>query len=502
MPDTLVAVETNNATTPRLFDRSAVWITAIFVVSRIAYWLAGVRFDTHPLYQYFQIVDPVLLKTRLLESLLHLHTQAPGFNMLIGLVLKLFPNHFGPAMHTVYMAFGLGIALLVHALMRALGVNAKVALIVAIWLTVSPGVVLHENFLLYEYPILFLLVLDAWFLYKSFRERSSSAIWGFLLTFAALGWMRGNFHPVLLAGFGLVLYWLLKDRRRTVALAGTAAMALLLVVYVKNLVLFGKFTATTWTGMNIYTIATHQLTPEEKQQLHAEGVLDDAGLILPFDLKPFIEGGFVTLPPRTGIPVLDQQYDSTGRVNFNHQAFFQVHEINMRTGRAVLKRMPKAWVRSTVKAWFAYFLPAGDFTFFERTRPHIAKWDRLWNLVFFGQWKEASNRKDLRKMEAQGSSLGLVLYTGTYLLVGMPLLWLFTLYWLYKSWRQKMDLAPWMLAAFALFHILFSAAIFNTLSSFETNRYRVPVDGFYTVLLGLALQSMWMWWQKRRVVSP
>jgi hypothetical protein len=56
-------------------------LSAVFVVSRIAYYLLGVRFDARPILTFFQFIDPELLKHRLLESLYYLHIQPPGFNL-------------------------------------------------------------------------------------------------------------------------------------------------------------------------------------------------------------------------------------------------------------------------------------------------------------------------------------------------------------------------------------------------------------------------------------
>jgi hypothetical protein len=43
--------------------------------------------------------------------------------------------------------------------------------------------------------------------------------------------------------------------------------------------------------------------------------------------------------------------------------------------------------------------------------------------------------------------------------------------------------------AFMLFTILFTTAVSNLLSSFENNRYRFPLDGFYLLLAGMALTT-------------
>src|SRR4051812_43825834 len=51
-----------------------------FVGARVFYFTwCGLRFDASPLDFYYQFVDPALLRTRLWESVTHLHSQPPGF---------------------------------------------------------------------------------------------------------------------------------------------------------------------------------------------------------------------------------------------------------------------------------------------------------------------------------------------------------------------------------------------------------------------------------------
>lgn len=68
-----------------------VFLLAIFLVSRLLYYWAGIRFDARPLTSFFQILDLELLRHRLLETIFYLHVQPPAFNLLIGVLLKIFP---------------------------------------------------------------------------------------------------------------------------------------------------------------------------------------------------------------------------------------------------------------------------------------------------------------------------------------------------------------------------------------------------------------------------
>jgi hypothetical protein len=85
--------------------------------------MLGVRFDARPILNFFQFIDPELLKHRLLESMYYLHVQPPGFNLYTGIVLKLFPDAYPTVFHAIHLALGIGICWLTYYLMTACGVR-------------------------------------------------------------------------------------------------------------------------------------------------------------------------------------------------------------------------------------------------------------------------------------------------------------------------------------------------------------------------------------------
>src|SRR5271156_6580274 len=84
-------------------------LAMVFAVSRLGYYLLGVRFDARPVLHYYQFVDPELLKHRLFESLFYLHIQPPGWNLYVGGVLKFFPESYAMIFNLSYLLLGLGI---------------------------------------------------------------------------------------------------------------------------------------------------------------------------------------------------------------------------------------------------------------------------------------------------------------------------------------------------------------------------------------------------------
>jgi hypothetical protein len=272
-----------------------------------------------------------------------------------------------------------------------------------------------------------------------------------------------------------------------VLLCGVLPLLAIVALYGKNWILFGSFSGSTWMGMNMDVITSHQLTVTEAREFVSRGVISPASLL---DLGSPIAlyAPYIKTPARTGVPILDDCITSTGATNFNCTAFFQVQRIYTRDGLALLRNYPVVYLRSVEAAWFSYFLPPGDFPFFDLNRPKIHAIDRFWNFVFFGQFKEANDRKELRRLAAQGARVSLVFYSGAFLMIGLPAIWLWSACYLFAGVRKKtLDPSSAILIGFLLLNIAYVTAIANFLSSFENNRYRFPLDAFYVILLGVAL---------------
>lgn len=466
------------------------WLLLVFAVSRALYFAAGVRFDSRPLGSFFQFLDPELLRTRLLESLFYMHTQPPGFNAFVGVVVKLFPTGYTTAFHIVFLACGVSLLFTIYRLLRIFDVRPALAAVLVGLFMVSPGVVLFENFLIYEYPLMALLCATALLFHSLLARPAPRTALLFFTCILALVYIRALFHLGYFVLMIALSVYLLKGRRRMILTAAAVPFLLALGLYVKNWAVFGTFSSSTWMGFNADTITLHQLTEEEHNRLVASGLLSRVGLI-PSTAPLSAYSDYVRMPAPWGIPVLDQLNDSTGRVNYNHLGYLALHPYYLRDAKAIVLHYPRVYLRSVVKAWFAYFLPTSDFPNFDLNRPRIRRFDRIFNIVFFGQWKDASDRKNLRRLEGQGSLAQLPLYTGTYLLIGLPLLFLWGLYRLWQAirtggWRRPAT----PLLAFLLFHIAFLTAAVNLLSSFENNRYRLPLDPFFLALLGMAIERI------------
>jgi hypothetical protein len=465
-------------------------VLAAFVVSRILYYLAGIRFDASPVPLYWQFIDPVLMRTRLMESLFYLHMQPPGFNLAIGLVVKLFPSSYSAVLQGIYLIMGLLIAFLLLHLMRLFQVPEWIAATLTILFIVNPGCVFYENMAIYEYPILFLLLLAALALFRFSRTPTARHSLEFFGCVFALVLVRNQFHLIYVLFLAAALLAVFPRARRAVLAGALPVIVLILGLYLKNWIVFHAFAASTWAGMNTGVVTTFQLTPEEADGFVRSGLVTPLAKIPPFsDLSLY--AGLVDPAPPTGIPVLDQPETSTGHANFNNLTYLKIHDLYLANSKAVLLHYPVAYVRSVLIAWFAYFLPASDMHSFDDERVKIHSFERFFNTVFFGQFRVVDERKDLRAIKAAGGALMLPLYTGVFLMIGLPILTLWALAQLaLPRFRSRWKTEELVLLGFMLFTILFATVLSNSLSTFENNRYRFVLDGYFTIIAGLAATAL------------
>ncbi|HYL78120.1 MAG TPA: hypothetical protein VEU96_28150 [Bryobacteraceae bacterium] len=477
-------------------------VLAGYLVTRVAYYYAGIRFQAFPIREYWQFIDVRLMRFDLLRSLWYLHMQPPGFNLIIGLIVKLFPREYPVVCQLLYLGAGIGITLGLMNLMRRFRIPDSLRVILVLLFICNPGVVFYENFVIYEYLVLFLLVVAAILLFRFIETPTlgrSAAFFGSLL---ALVMLRNQFHLIWLCAITLGLLWLAPRLRRQTLIGAAPCLAIVLALYVKNWILFGQFTSSTWIGMTTAVVTSYHLRPDEADALVASGAVSRLVRIPPFAPMKAYEG-LIEMPGRVGIEVLDNAETSDGHPNYNALAYLRLHQLYLHQSWEVLRRYPITYARSFAIAWYAYFLPDSDLHSFDSMRNQVQSFDRWYSMAVFGQFRHASSRKDLRAMRDAGQRFSLVLYTGTFLIGLLPLLFVWgTRRLIARKWRTKRPGAQELTLGFMLFNILFVTLLSNTLSTFENNRYRFPLEGYYICLAGALATGIVQRWRKSSGLAP
>ncbi len=362
----------------------------LFVLSRLAFLAAGMRFDDSPLESFWQYLDPELLRHDLARSLFYLHAQPPAYNAWVGLVLKLFPGLERGAFAAAFAILGLAAHLATYGLMRGAGVSRGVSWALVAAAILAPSSVIYENFLFYDLPVMALLALAALALQRAAaaggRGRAGvAALVAFAGLIAATCWTRSLFHLVYPAGLAVLRPFLAAaPLRRRLAAALAAASAVVLVLFIKNLVVFGSFSSSTWLGMTVAKMTRHGLSDAELRSLHEAGVISEVSLITqfrPVEKYPSRYWSGEAVARFTHVPALVEPWRAGGQVNYNHVAYVEISRQYRTDALAMARRHPGAWASAFVRACYHFGRPASVERHLEAVRAPIAGFERWWNAL-------------------------------------------------------------------------------------------------------------------------
>jgi hypothetical protein len=448
-----------------------------------------VRFDATSLPWFWQYVDPALLKADLARSLWHLHSQPPMFNFLLGLVLKLFPGRENAAFTVCWLVVGLAFAGTMLALLRGLGVPARAGAVLTAVYVASPACVLYENWLFYTWPVTLMLLLGAW-LWHRFLAGSRLLDALLLFTLAALTALTWSvFH----LGWLLLLVLLLVTRRprlwRRITLAALAPLLLVSAWYLKNQLLFGQFTASTWFGLNFSKMTNSMLTAGDRGALKEAGVISAVSLVAPFSApERYYEA--IPRPAATGIPVLDQELKPSGVPNFNNSVFIRVSRGYGEDGLRILARRPGAYLNGLANSYLTGFRPSTEYLFLARNAGRIRWLERFSDIAFSGRFFYQLDR-GLRYTNPAGFYLRGLLNAGWFTVVAYALVFGLGLLLLLRPSSRVPHSSS---LVFLWFNATWLVVAGNALEVGENNRFRFAVDPLVFVFLVCVVRD----WLNRR----
>lgn len=333
-------------------------IVIFFILSRIFYYLIGIRFDITPLYWFYQFIDPQLLKLKLLESILYLHTQPPVFNLFLGLILKIFNKYELFAFTAIYQIIGLLLAVNLYLVLKKLRVSLIIALLITMFFTISPPVIFMENWLFYTYPVALLILLSTVFLYLYLEKHMVKYLLLFFSSIALIVLTRSLFHPFwfIIILVGLIIYD--KSNIKRIILCALFPMLLIGVFHIKNYLIFKQTNLSSWFGMNLAKM-TMTIPLEKIEPLVVQGEISGIAKIMPFQ-EPERYRNYANFDTLTCIRVLDQKYKSSGFLNFNHIGYIDVSNHYLRDSKYLIKTFPQYYGLSICKAVYAYLRPCSD----------------------------------------------------------------------------------------------------------------------------------------------
>lgn len=465
-------------------------LTVSFALSRVGFYLAGIRYDGSVLSgtsntDMYQLVDVHLLHDQLITSVWHLESQPPVFNLFGGLVLQLPHGLQVPVEVIAFLALGLVLVLATYLLLSELGVPRWLAVVATLVLVVlSPAFVLYENWLNYAYPTAAVLTLSGLLLLRYLRTKQ----WGYGFGFFAV------VSTVVLLNSTYQVEWLLvavvlavvagRHQWRRVLMVATIPVLVVGAWCVKDALLFGTSSTSSWLGMNLARDTLYGAPHAEIAAMVKDGTLTPLAAIPAFQGPPAYIPRFV-LPSHTGTAALDELTKANGAPNFNNPIYATVSSQYLRDDLAFISAHPGEYagdVNISVRNWFTAsdqnFTPFANWPRIEgyaRTYDHAVEWQPQIDpdvaiVAFFNHSPPGLNTLSYQAV---------VMFALT--LLGLPIL----------VWRRRRD-DPAMAGtlAFLWFTVGYAFVVTSLLEAGENERFRfelgtLPLVGGIVVLIAI-----------------
>jgi hypothetical protein len=334
-------------------------VVASFAISRIAFYLAGLHYSYAGLRDNtaWQLVDVRLLRTQLLSSVWHLQSQPPLFNLLSGIFLKLPTGLANVLIVGIWITFGLVVVIVAYLLLVDLRIPSYVAAaIVVVFVVCAPAYWLYETSYTYSYPTMAMLILGFWLLLRFVRNDRALLGIAACSCFAVIVFMNSHYQIVWLLLLVGALCLTLRARWRSICTVAAVPLVLVGALYVKDYVMFGTLTTSSWVGMNLARPTLVKVPESELKHLVTDKTLTRTALIQDWS-PPRAYRGVAGPLPKTGVPALDEIYKAGGAINFNNLIYVKVSQQYLHDDLALILAKPSVYMNSLVVATELWVTP-------------------------------------------------------------------------------------------------------------------------------------------------
>lgn len=473
-----------------------------FALSRWMFWRLGVRFGPSTFCGFYQCLDLELLRTNLWSALLNLHSQPPGYNLMLGLAAKACPESTLLCLQWIYLALGFSLYASVYGFLRLSNFSRLAAMLAALAFINSPSSILYENWLFYTYPVAVLLVLAAVMLRRFLTAPHTATAAAFLLLCAGACLTRSAFHLVfILACVPFALIPRSASRRR-IAVWAVCAVLLVTSLYVKNLSRFGFFGSSSWSGMNLFRIAAYSANARSVKdcvqpkripsigsvvnlaarspgsntlnRLVQEGRLSRVAAIMPFSkITAYPEAFRTQLWHRVNAPELTEPYRKWGQ-NMNHEAYVSVSREYQTASTYIIRHHPRQYAAAVFDSWLLYGMPSWHYDFLTANVGALSRYIELLSWTCGRDWIVDLQPLKQGLFRSHGPPLP---YPVAFLVVLLAVLLgacVRSAVFIHRSIRQA---DPSGLAfVFMTMTVMYVAVVGNAVEIGENNRFRVETD--------------------------
>ncbi len=450
-------------------------ILAIFLLSRIIISVFGIRLDYEALYRNWQYLDVHTLQDNLISGLWYDHTQPPVFNFLLGIVVQ-WTGKFAP---TVFILSLKVISLINTLLLLRIGKSLLPAptasqpsmvrhlpLIISLLYLLSPATIIFENELFYTSFISLMFLTSAWSLISLRQTIDWKHTAGFVIPLLAIAMTRSMYHLVWLLAIIAAIVFLYRKKAGVIRIATGGLFILLLAGgwYLRNYLLFGSFSSSTWMGMNLARNVYHDAPTTDSS---------DIASIEPFSpisaykrwLSPADTARFTSV----GVRDLHEEMKNDSFINEKHIAYIAVSRLYMESCKRQIKAHPTHFLSNIAQSAIIFFAPATRYSVNEYQAKKIMYYDLLYsfNLSHFATGKQQ------RRIALTLSAIPKLL-----------------IYLVVFGWWCRRIIRTRSIDALTAFIFLVMAYVFclsSVFEHYENMRFRYEVEPLFLILAGQAI---------------
>lgn len=440
----------------------------VFIISRILFNLFGITLDYHNLFDYWQYLDVETLRHNLLKGVWYDHSQPPIFNLLLGIILKLSGENSFLAFSIFFKLVTLFNTFLLLDTLKKLLPSPKIPIIIAFLYLLSPATVVFENELFYTGFITMLFLISCKFLLALKNTISYTNTFGFFIPLILICLTRSMYHLVWLATISLLVTYKLWLHPKRIRFISISILSILFVsgFYIKNYIIFHKFSTSSWIGMNL-----------ARNVFHDAGSLEDGniGLIPPFSPIEYYSR-FIDLNDTLKFRGLNDKDLLSSRkndsiINEKHISYIEVSDKYLENAIHYIKAHPTTYLKNVFQSALSFFAPATRTTVTAKQTEKIKYYDLFYSFNI----SHLAKGKYQRRLTLAISAIPKLLF------------YIITMFWLIKNWLKRKKIS--LINLFIICVISYVFVISSLIEHYENMRFRFEVEPLFLILLGQVVYS-------------
>lgn len=455
-------------------------IVGVFILSRLLTFLLGMHLNDWALYAYWQYLDLETLRNNLLAGIWYDHAQPPVFNLFLGSVLKLGGNRSTFLFAAILKMISLANALLLYSIVKKLSRLSFLPLVVAIAYLLSPATLVFECELFYTTSISLLLLISVFYIIRLTESGKAINAMGVVFPLILLCLTRSVYHIVwlLIVMVCLLIYFRNRSFFNSLLLAALTGLVMVGSWYVKNKIIFGKFTASTWIGMNMARNVFHDNEVRDSSQIESFIPFSRIGVY-----KKFLDTAFEI--PYKGLNDRDllAEMKNDSFINEREVSYIRISDLYQKASLEYIRNHPGLYLKNVFQSSILYFTPATIYSLALEQVTKIKYYDLIYsvNLTHYAQ-----NKQQRRILLTISAFLKMILYFFVFLI-------------LIRYCIQTRSISAWNLFIFLTLGFVFG--ISSLFEHYENMRFRFETEPLFMILAAQVFSRLYFRFQIRKTSS-